>query len=78
MKHLWPLFSATDLRVVKQRCLKGAVIELEGNMSTGLMCTPQEKPHSYIGCMARAEGKDGKDLLDEIVQVAMKRIDLKT
>jgi D-alanine-D-alanine ligase len=51
---------------------------LEGNTFAGLMCTPQEKPHSYIGCMARAEGKDGTDLLDEIVQVAMKRIGLKT
>jgi D-alanine-D-alanine ligase len=51
---------------------------LEGNTFAGLMCTPKEKPHSYIGCMVRAEGKDGTDLLDEIVQVAMKRIDPKT
>jgi hypothetical protein len=27
MKRLWPLFFATDLRVARQRCLKGAVIE---------------------------------------------------
>jgi D-alanine-D-alanine ligase len=51
---------------------------LEGNTFAGLMCTPQEKPHSYIGFMARAEGKDGKDLLDEIVQAAIKRLNLKT
>jgi len=51
---------------------------LEGNSCAGLMCTPQEKPHSYIGFMARAEGKDGRDLLDEIVQAAMKRLNLKT
>ena len=51
---------------------------LEGNTFAGLMCTPQEKPHSYIGFMARAEGKDDKDLLDEIVQAAIKRLNLKT
>ena len=46
--------------------------------SAGLMCTPKEKPHSYIGFMARAEGKDGKDLLDEIMQSAIKRLSLRT
>lgn len=51
---------------------------LEGNTFAGLMCTPPEKPHSYIGFMARAEGKDGKDLLDEIVRAAIKRLNLKT
>jgi D-alanine-D-alanine ligase len=51
---------------------------LEGNTFAGLMCTPREKPHSYIGFMARAEGKDGKDLLDEIIQRAVKRLNLKT
>jgi D-alanine-D-alanine ligase len=51
---------------------------LEGNTFAGLMCTPKEKPHSYIGFMARAEGKDGKDLLDEVVQEAIKRLGLKT
>jgi len=51
---------------------------LEGNTFAGLMCTPKEKPHSYIGFMARAEGKDGKDLLDEIIQSAIKRFSLKT
>jgi len=50
---------------------------LEGNTFAGLMCTPPEKPHCYIGFMARAEGKGGKELLDEIVQVAIKRLDLK-
>jgi len=51
---------------------------LEGNTFAGLMCTPREKPHSYIGFMARAEGNDGKDLLDEIVRAAVKRLGLKT
>ncbi len=51
---------------------------LEGNTFAGLMCTPKEKPRSYIGFMARAEGKDGKDLLDEIIQSAIKRLGLKT
>jgi len=51
---------------------------LEGNTFAGLMCTPKEKPHSYIGFMARAEGKDGKDLLVEIIQSAIKRLSLRT
>jgi len=51
---------------------------LEGNTFAGLMCTPKERPHSYIGFMARAEGKGGKDLLDEIIQSAIKRLSLKT
>ena len=51
---------------------------LEGNTFAGLMCTPKEKPRSYIGFMARTEGKDGKDLLDEIIQSAIKRLGLMT
>ncbi|MCP4674882.1 MAG: hypothetical protein GY854_05110, partial [Deltaproteobacteria bacterium] len=47
---------------------------LEGNTFAGLMCTPKEKPHSYIGFMARAEKKDGKDLLDEIIRAAIERL----
>jgi D-alanine-D-alanine ligase len=54
---------------------EGALL-LEGNTFAGLMCTPKEKPHSYFGFMARAEGKDGKDLLDEIVRAAIKRLSL--
>jgi D-alanine-D-alanine ligase len=49
---------------------------LEANSFAGLMCTPAEKPHSYIGFMARAEDKGGKELLDEIVQAAVKRLGL--
>ena len=50
---------------------------LEANSFAGLTCTPPSKPHSYIGFMARAEGKGGKELLDEIVQAAVKRLGLK-
>ncbi|MBW1838905.1 MAG: hypothetical protein JRI49_03135 [Deltaproteobacteria bacterium] len=50
---------------------------LEGNTFAGLMCTPVEKPHSYVGFMAVAEGKSGKELIDEIVLAAIKRYDLK-
>jgi len=50
---------------------------LEGNTFAGLMCTPKEKPHSYIGFMARAEGMESKDLIDEIVQAAIKRLNLR-
>ncbi|MBE0410426.1 MAG: hypothetical protein IBX69_11910 [Anaerolineales bacterium] len=52
-------------------------ILLEGNTFAGLMCTPKEKPHSYIGFMACAEGKDSKALLDEIIQIAIRRLNLK-
>ena len=47
---------------------------LEANTFAGLMCTPKEQPHSYIGFMARAEGKDGKDLLGEIIEGAIERL----
>ncbi|MHA1219751.1 MAG: hypothetical protein ACTSO5_13895 [Candidatus Heimdallarchaeaceae archaeon] len=49
---------------------------LEGNTFAGLMCTPVEKPHSYMGFMAVTEGKNSKELLDEIVLAAIKRYDL--
>ena len=50
---------------------------LEANSFAGLTCTPPEKPHSYMGFMARAEGKDGSALLDEIVQAAIRRLNRK-
>lgn len=50
---------------------------LEGNTFAGLMCTPPDAPHSYFGFMARAEGMGGKELLDEIVQTAVKRLGLR-
>ena len=50
---------------------------LEGNTFAGLMCTPKEKPRSYIGFMIRAEEKDSKELLDEIIQIALRRLHLK-
>jgi len=50
---------------------------LEGNTFAGLMCVPKTKPNSYIGFMARAEGKNSKDLLDEIIQIAIRRLNLK-
>ena len=49
---------------------------LEANTFAGLMCTPAEKPHSYIGVMAAAAGMDGKELLGEIVRVALERYHL--
>jgi len=50
---------------------------LEGNTFAGLTCTPPEKPHSYIGFMARAEGNGGRELLDEIVRAALARLGIK-
>ena len=50
---------------------------LEGNTFAGLTCTPVEKPHSYIGFMARAEGMGGKELFDEIIRAAVIRIGLR-
>ena len=46
---------------------------LEANTFAGLMCTPVEKPHSYVGVMAVADGMSGKELLDEIVKAALTR-----
>jgi hypothetical protein len=50
---------------------KEGPVLLEGIIFAGLMCTSIEKPHSYIGIIARAAGMDGADLLDEIVQAAV-------
>jgi len=49
---------------------------LEGNTFAGLTCTPKEKPHSYIGFMARAEDMGGKELLGAIIQAAIERLEL--
>ena len=46
---------------------------LEVNSFAGLMCIPIEKPHSYMGFMAVAEGKSGAEFLDEIIMSALKR-----
>jgi D-alanine-D-alanine ligase len=47
---------------------------LEINSFAGLMCTPIEKPHSYIGFMAKAQNKKSSEFLDEIVKEALIRI----
>ena len=46
---------------------------LEGNTFAGLMCTPKEKPHSYVGVMAVADGMGPEDLLQEILDSALQR-----
>lgn len=47
---------------------------LEGNTFAGLSCTPKENPQSYIGVMTVfGEGRNGEELLDEIVTTAAKR-----
>lgn len=47
---------------------------LEINSFAGLMCTPIEKPHSYMGFMALAEDKNSSTFLEEIVEEALIRI----
>ena len=46
---------------------------IEINSFAGLMCTPKEKPHSYIGFMAVANNMSSSDLIDEIIKAALKR-----
>jgi len=46
---------------------------VEINSFPGLMCTPKEKPHSYIGFMALADNMNSSDLIDEIIKSALKR-----
>ncbi|HAJ94725.1 MAG TPA: hypothetical protein DCP02_00690 [Actinobacteria bacterium] len=46
---------------------------IEINSFPGLMCTPKEKPHSYIGFMAVADNMNSSDLIDEIIRSALKR-----
>jgi D-alanine-D-alanine ligase len=47
---------------------------LEINSFAGLMCTPKEKPHSYMGFMAVAENITGSEFLDEIIKEALIRV----
>lgn len=47
---------------------------LEANTFAGLMCTPLERPHSYVGFMAKAAGIAPEDLLDRLVQSAWSRV----
>lgn len=47
---------------------------LEANSFAGLTCTPKSKPKSYIGFMARAEGIGAKELFQEIIKIALERI----
>ncbi len=49
---------------------------LEGNSFAGLMCTPKEKPHSYMGFMAVAGNMDSAELIDKIVKSALKRYEI--
>jgi D-alanine-D-alanine ligase len=46
---------------------------LEVNSFAGLMCTPIEKPHSYMGVMAVAEGKSSAEFLNKIIMAALRR-----
>lgn len=47
---------------------------LEINSFPGLTCTPLEKPHAYMGFMAKAQNKSRSEFLDEIVQEAILRL----
>lgn len=47
---------------------------LEANSFAGLMCTPIEKPHSYMGFMAKAANLSKSEFLSAIVQEAQKRL----
>ncbi len=47
---------------------------LEANSFAGLMCTPIEKPHSYMGFMAKAAKIPKSEFLNMIVQEAMIRL----
>ena len=47
---------------------------LEINSFAGLMCTPIEKPHSYMGFMAKAQHKKSSVFLNEIIKEALLRI----
>jgi len=49
---------------------------IEINSFAGLMCTPKEKPHSYIGFMAVADNMSSSDLIGEIIRSALKRYNM--
>jgi D-alanine-D-alanine ligase len=47
---------------------------LEANSFAGLMCTPIEKPHSYMGFMAKAANLSRSEFLSSIVKEAQIRL----
>jgi D-alanine-D-alanine ligase len=49
---------------------------LEANSFAGLMCTPLEKPHSYMGFMAKAARLSRSEFLSSIVKEAKIRLQL--
>lgn len=80
-KHLKDLaikaFNALGLRDfarIDTKLTPQGFVLLEANSFAGLMCTPKEKPHSYMGFMARAERNGAKELFREIIGIALERI----
>ena len=63
-----------DYARIDMKLTSDGPILLEANSFAGLMCTPKDKPFSFMGFMARAEGKGGKELINEIIEVALVRI----
>lgn len=73
-KNAYKTLGLRDYARIDTKLTDDGFMLLEANSFAGLTCTPPDKPHSYIGFMARAEGKGGKELLTEIVNISLERI----
>jgi len=74
VKQAYLSIGLRDFARIDTKLTPDGLMLLEANSFAGLTCTPSEKPRSYIGFMAQAEGNSGKQLLKEIVDIGLERI----
>jgi len=73
VKKAYQVIGFKDYGRIDTVLTKEGLYLIEINSFAGLMCTPKEKPHSYIGFMAAAENMSSSDLIGEIIKSALKR-----
>ena len=73
VKKAYQVIGFKDYGRIDTVLTKEGLYLIEINSFAGLMCTPKEKPHSYIGFMAAADNMSSSDLIGEIIKSALKR-----
>jgi D-alanine-D-alanine ligase len=73
-KRAFRALGLRDFTRIDTKLTEEGFMLLEANSFAGLACDPPENPISYIGHMARAEGKDGAELFKELIAVCLERI----
>jgi len=72
-KRAFRALGLRDFTRIDTKLTEDGFMLLEANSFAGLACDPPENPISYIGHMARAEGKDGAQLLKKLIDVCLER-----